>query len=377
MDTDFAFAPWGLSSKAHILVSTPLPFVDFNVGINAVASPFLQHARVPRQGSLLHSQCTLEIVENLPTRLCLRNTNLHCFRACLCTPTRTSKQIPCFSVAARTCYITAPFKSCWRLCRSFQQVLSVSNIWPCSATRMPNRVSNSYSKNMCHCGFQACQKDTSGSICAGVICEDQQKDHSAFVTTGRIVPRHDKEILPQKANAAHGCIWNVLLDKHAIPQVCEGGRVSHGNYSKQHVTNGAFQLPAGCLKWRGVEPQWHFSDIRGISAQRHMSGAGMMGCWTSQTMQNVAVCFDQRLQNRCCNLCSGGSCFKCVKPMWLDSVVESQWAPFWKCQLLLSQATTAQVIPRQTRFHRFTAGLWWRNGSSCVLLPRKRTERRP
>ena len=173
---------------------------------------------------------------------------------------------------------------------------------------------------MCHCGFQACQRDTSGSICAGVICEDQQKDHSAFVTTGRIVPRHDKEILPQKANAARGCIWNVLLDKHAIPQVGEGGRVSHGNYSKQHVTNGAFQLPAGCLKWRGVEPQWHFSDIRAISAQRHMSGAGMMGCWTSQTMQNAAICFDRWLQTRCCNLCSGGSCFKCVKPTWLASV---------------------------------------------------------
>ena len=195
---------------------------------------------------------------------------------------------------------------------------------------------------MCHCGFRPCQRDTSASICAGVICEDQQKDRSAFVTTGRIVPRHDKEILP-KANAAYGCIWNVLLDKHAIPQVCEGGRVSHGNYSKQHVTNGAFQLPAGCLKWLCVEPR-HFSDIRGISAQRHMSGAGMMGCWTSQTMQNVAVCFDQGLQNRCCNLCSGGSCFKCAKPMWLDSVVESQWAPFWKCQLLLSQATTELLL---------------------------------
>ena len=39
---------------------------------------------------------------------------------------------------------------------------------------------------------------------------------------------------------------------------------------------------------------------------------------------------------------------------------------FWKCQVLLSQATTAQVIPRQT----------WRNGSSC-LLPRKQPERRP
>ena len=110
-------------------------------------------------------------------------------------------------------------------------------------------VNNRYTKNMCHSGFQACQRDTSGSICAGVSCENQQKDQAALVTPGRIVPGHDKEILLQKANAAYGCIWNVLLYKHAIPQVCDGRRVSHGNYSKQHVTNGAFQLPAAWNYW--------------------------------------------------------------------------------------------------------------------------------
>ncbi len=31
------------------------------------------------------------MMENLPTRLCLRNKNLHCFRACLRTPPRTVK----------------------------------------------------------------------------------------------------------------------------------------------------------------------------------------------------------------------------------------------------------------------------------------------
>ena len=92
---------------------------------------------------------------------------------------------------------------------------------------------------------------------------------------------------------------------------------------------------SSCLKSLGVERQWHYSDIRGISAHRHMSGACMIGCWTSQTMQNAAVCFDRGFQNRCCNLCSRGSCFKCVKPTWLASVVESQGAPFWKCRSCL------------------------------------------
>ena len=95
------------------------------------------------------------------------------------------------------------------------------------------------------------------------------------------------------------CIWNVLLDKHAMPKVADW-----------------VQLPAGYLKWLGVEPQWHFSGTWSILAQRHMSGPGVIGCWTSQTMQNAAVCFEEGDQNRCCDLRAGGSCFKCVNPMW-------------------------------------------------------------
>ena len=77
--------------------------------------------------------------------------------------------------------------------------------------------------------------------------------------------------------------------------------------------NEAFQLPAGYLKWLGVEPQWHFSDTWSILAQRHMSGPAVMGCWTSQTMQNAVVCFEEGDQNRCCNLHAGGSCFQVCK----------------------------------------------------------------
>ena len=107
---------------------------------------------------------------------------------------------------------------------------------------------------MRHSGFQACQRDASGSNCAGVSCENQQKDQAALVTTGRIVPRRDEEILPQKANL-------LLTEEEWATQTI---------FTWQHVTNGAFQLPAGCLKWLSAERQWHFSDTGGISAQRHM-----------------------------------------------------------------------------------------------------------
>ena len=118
---------------------------------------------------------------------------------------------------------------------------------------------------MCHSRFQACQRDTSGSNCAGVSSGDQQKYHSALGPTGSIVPRHDKKI-PHKAMSAFDTPYQKLLTE---------------------------QLPAGYLKWLGVEAQWRFSDTWGILAQRQMSGPGVMGCWTSQTMQNAAVCFEE------------------------------------------------------------------------------------
>ena len=122
--------------------------------------------------------------------------------------------------------LAAPFRSCWRLCSSFSVCpFSVQHLaLLCYQHVEPG--SNCYTKNMCHSGH----RDTSGSNCAGVSCEDRQKDDSALVTTARIVPRHDKEILPQKANAACRCIWNVLLDKRAVPQVADQGRMSHRNY---------------------------------------------------------------------------------------------------------------------------------------------------
>ena len=117
--------------------------------------------------------------------------------------------------------------------------------------------------------------------------------------------------------------------------------------------NAAFQLPAGCLKSLGAEQHWHFSDIRGISAQRYKSGTGMMGCWTSQpmTLKNAVVCFGQGLQHLF-QVCKDN-----VTCSVVASVVESEWAPLWKYQLLLPQATTAQVIPHRTGFHCFAPGL--------------------
>ena len=159
--------------------------------------------------------------------------------------------IPCFSVAARK-----------RTCQLLHLTLAQGRAGPrfsvqhlaliCYQNAKP--VSNSYTKNMRHSGFQACQRDASGSNCAGVSCENQQKDQAALVTTGRIVPRRDEEILPQKANL-------LLTEEEWATQTI---------FTSQHVTNGAFQLPAGCLKWLSVERQWHFSDTGGILAQRHV-----------------------------------------------------------------------------------------------------------
>ena len=116
------------------------------------------------------------------------------------------------------------------------------------------------------------------------------------------------------------------------------------------------QLPAGYLKWLGVEAQWRFSDTWGILAQRQMSGPGVMGCWTSQTMQNAAVCFEEGHQ----------------KPL-LQSTC---WRVLFQVCKSNVKIPTAQAFLCQTRFHHLPASLWWRNGSGCVLLPRKQTDRR-
>ena len=121
---------------------------------------------------------------------------------------------------------------------------------------------------------------------------------------------------------------------------CTLGQTRHTKscWLRKGEPNEAFQLPAGYLKWLGVEAQWRFSDTLSILAQRHMSGPGVMGCWTSQTMQNAAVCFEEGHQNRCCNLRAGGSCFKCVNPMWRSDcssvLVSNQVPPFARQSLV-------------------------------------------
>ena len=53
-------------------------------------------------------------MENLPTRLCLRNKNLHCFRACLRTPTRTVKyQVVSLRGFIRSSLEYIMLVSCW------------------------------------------------------------------------------------------------------------------------------------------------------------------------------------------------------------------------------------------------------------------------
>ena len=83
--------------------------------------------------------------------------------------------------------------------------------------------------------------------------------------------------------------------RQSLHMECTLGQTRHTKscWLRKGEPNEAFQLPAGYLKWLGVEAQWHFSDTLSILAQRHMPGPGVIGCWTSQTMQNAAVCFEE------------------------------------------------------------------------------------
>ena len=154
-----------------------------------------------------------------------------------------------------------------------------------------------------------------------------------------------------------GVAWARPLEAHTIGSGCFGhfsrgtrcfddwwSQLFHqcASFRALGEPNAAFQLPAGCLKSLGAEQHWHFSDIRGISAQRYKSGTGMMGCWTSQpmTLKNAVVCFGQGLQHRCCNLCSGGSSFKCVKTTWLVQL----WLQLWKVNELHFENTNCSCL---------------------------------
>ena len=68
-------------------------------------------------------------MENLPTRLCLHNKNLHCFRACLRTPTRTVKyQVVSLRIRSSLEYIMLVIQKktmlTW-LCNGFASMVSV------------------------------------------------------------------------------------------------------------------------------------------------------------------------------------------------------------------------------------------------------------
>ena len=188
------------------------------------------------------------------------------------------------------------------LLEAVQALLSVSNIWPWSATRMPNLPATA-TQRICATPDLKHVKETSGSNCAGVSCENQREDHSA-----KWKNRAETE---QKHPSTQGkrCIWNVLLDKHTISQVADWLLTEEGWAKRNFPTSSWLLEMTGYLG--AATFLWHW----GILAQKHMSGASMMGHWTSQTVQNAAVCFHGGHQNRfCCNLRCEESYFKCGCP---------------------------------------------------------------
>ena len=68
--------------------------------------------------------------------------------------------------------LTAPVKSCWRLCRSSECPTSgPALLLECQSCQ---QLLPGYPVNMCYCGFHACQTGASGSLCAGVSCENHR-----------------------------------------------------------------------------------------------------------------------------------------------------------------------------------------------------------
>ena len=213
----------------------------------------------------------------------------------------------------------------------------MSNIWPWSATRMLN-LSATATLRICATPDSKHVKET--HLDQTVLVSARGTNRNTIQPLGQLEASCQdttKKIPQQKAKSAYGMYsWT----NTPIHKSC---------WLRQGEPNEAFQLPAGYLKWLGVEPQWHFSDTLSILAQRHMSGPGVMGCWTSQTMQNAAVCFEEGHQNRCCNLRAEGSCFKCVNPMWRSDCssvpVSNQVPPFARQSLVAKWKWAACSFP--------------------------------
>ena len=201
----------------------------------------------------------------------------------------------------------------------------MSNIWPWSATRMLNLSATATLR-----------------ICATPDSKHVKETHldQTVLVSARGTNRNTIQPLGQLEASCQDTTKKSHNRRQSLHMECTLGQTRHTKscWLRKGEPNEAFQLPAGYLKWLGAEPQWHFSDTLSILAQRHMSGPGVMGCWTSQTMQNAAVCFEEGHQNRCCNLRAEGSCFKCVNPMWRSDCssvpVSNQVPPFARQSLV-------------------------------------------
>ena len=114
--------------------------------------------------------------KDIKNRCCSLRAEGSCFK-CVnpmwrsdCSSVPVSNQVPPFarqSLVAKWKWLRAPSQKAKRP----QQAVRGKGldlclvVHPWSATRMPNLSAPTDTKNMCHCGFQACQRDKTGSNC--------------------------------------------------------------------------------------------------------------------------------------------------------------------------------------------------------------------
>ena len=113
-----------------------------------------------------------------------------------------------------------------------------------------------------------------------------------------------------------------------------------------------------------VSTVWSQSLIAGNGATARVSASKCTNPWyISREPRQVFLMLSRNFDNIVGEKDNSQKCLGYEIKSWkhVSNVLASD---FWKCQVLLSQATTAQVIPRQT----------WRNGSSCSATLQRRCE---
>ena len=90
-------------------------------------------------------------------------------------------------------------------------------------------------------------------------------------------------------------------------------------FTRQMAMNEALQVLFTAGHELGVQPWQPLHTLTPLS--RHHTKYGIWICVTALcTLQNAAICFQAKLQNRCCHLCGDRSCFSCGRSKAFKSI---------------------------------------------------------